>query len=370
MSMKKRMIVLMSGWLLGTCLAAHANPAKQYTVQKEGERVYQIAYENGIQTQAIIAANNLTPPYLLKAGQILIIPSPNEHIVGRGENLSDIANRHGVNVDVLAQENNISGPDGVKAGNILILPSRDTEAPSAYRTPQSTVATSSLAPLPLVKVAPALQKRQEEHGHKEHDRGLSEDLAAELRQEKENFDSSSEDSEPKKKLKLVKEEPTLEKKEPEKKAKKEEKKKKAAEEKKEKAEDEPKKETKKEAKKETLFIWPAEGTVIGEFGASGKDGINIDLPVGTNVKASAGGKVLYAGSELKDLGQLLLVSHDDGWITAYAHLSELQVGKGDKVKKGQVIALSGKTGAAKQPQLHFEIRKGKKPIDPLGKLSQ
>ncbi len=87
------------------------------------------------------------------------------------------------------------------------------------------------------------------------------------------------------------------------------------------------------------------------------------------MKAAAAGTVMYAGSELKGFGNLLLLKHQDGWVTAYAHNSELLVKKGDKVKQGQEIAKSGTPeGDAQQPQLHFEIRKVKQPIDPLTKL--
>ena len=361
--MKKTTLLLMSGWLFATSSLVYASPSKQVTVGAD-DTVYRIAYDNGITTHALIAANNLTPPYVLAPGQVLIVPSPHEHIVGRGETLRDVADTHGVNVDALAQENNISSPDAVRPGKTLVLPARDTVPHAEILTPQSAeIATSSLAPLPLVKVAPPSKGRKEGLVQK---KGLSQELAAELAQERETVDSAQ-TTEPqtpaKKKQVFVKDEPR-----PKKKDEKDttEKKKKKEEEKKEQPVTE-----KEEPKKDTLFIWPAEGPVISEFGANGKsDGINIELPVGSEVKASAAGEVMYAGGDLKDLGQLLLIKHQDKWVTAYAHLSELKVGKGDKVKKGQVIALSGKTGNAKQPQLHFEIRKGKKPIDPLGKLGQ
>lgn len=119
----------------------------------------------------------------------------------------------------------------------------------------------------------------------------------------------------------------------------------------------------------SLFDWPVQGRVIGSFGLSeaGKrnDGVNIAAPVGTPVRAAADGEVVYRGSELDGYGNLLLIKHDDGFVTAYAHNDAMLVKKGDRVRKGQVIAKVGQTGSAGEPQLHFEIRQNLKAIDPV-----
>ena len=119
----------------------------------------------------------------------------------------------------------------------------------------------------------------------------------------------------------------------------------------------------------SLFDWPVQGRMIGSFGLSeaGKrnDGVNIAAPVGTPVRAAADGEVVYRGSELEGYGNLLLVKHDDGFVTAYAHNDAMLVKKGDRVRKGQVIAKVGQSGSAKEPQLHFEIRQNLKAIDPV-----
>ena len=94
------------------------------------------------------------------------------------------------------------------------------------------------------------------------------------------------------------------------------------------------------------------------------DGINLAVPEGTPVKAADDGVVAYAGNELKGYGNLVLVRHSNGFVTAYAHASEIMVKRGDNVKRGQVIAKSGQTGSVTSPQLHFEIRKGATPVDP------
>jgi murein DD-endopeptidase MepM/ murein hydrolase activator NlpD len=117
------------------------------------------------------------------------------------------------------------------------------------------------------------------------------------------------------------------------------------------------------------FRWPVRGKVITSYGAktNGKsnDGINLAVPEGTPVKAAEDGVVAYSGNELKGYGNLVLVRHSNGYVTAYAHASELLVKRGDSIKRGQVIAKSGQSGEVSSPQLHFEIRKGSSPVDPL-----
>jgi murein DD-endopeptidase MepM/ murein hydrolase activator NlpD len=117
------------------------------------------------------------------------------------------------------------------------------------------------------------------------------------------------------------------------------------------------------------FRWPANGRVIAGFGPTThgqqNDGINIAVPENTPVKAAEEGVVAYAGSELKGYGNLVLVRHSNGYVTAYAHAKELLVKRGDQVKRGQVIARSGQTGNVNAPQLHFEVRKGASPLDPI-----
>ncbi len=122
-----------------------------------------------------------------------------------------------------------------------------------------------------------------------------------------------------------------------------------------------------------LFRWPVQGRVISAFGAGAdtrkNDGINIAVPTGTSVKAAKEGTVVYAGSELRTFGKLILVRHADGWVSAYAHNDELLVRRGDTVTRGQTIAKAGSTGEVSTPQVHFELRRDMKPVDPLKYLS-
>lgn len=116
--------------------------------------------------------------------------------------------------------------------------------------------------------------------------------------------------------------------------------------------------------------WPARGDVIRAFKVDGNDGIDIALPEGTDIKAVEKGIVIYAGDGLKAFGNTVLVRHEDGMVTVYGHLSELKKKRGEKVRRGDVIGKSGKTGAAPGPQLHFEVRKQSKPVDPAAYLSE
>ncbi len=116
------------------------------------------------------------------------------------------------------------------------------------------------------------------------------------------------------------------------------------------------------------FLWPVRGRVVSGYGPRSKglynDGIDISAPEGTAVRASENGVVAYAGDDLKAFGNMLLIRHAGGWVTAYAYNERLLVKRGDVVRKGQTVALVGSTGTVTRPQLHFEMRRGKRTFDP------
>jgi murein DD-endopeptidase MepM/ murein hydrolase activator NlpD len=121
------------------------------------------------------------------------------------------------------------------------------------------------------------------------------------------------------------------------------------------------------------FRWPVRGRIISGFGAKANgeknDGINLAVPEGTSVKAVEAGTVIYAGNELANYGNLVLVRHADGWVSAYAHNKDILVKRGDKVRRGQTVAHAGMSGSVSSPQVHFELRKGAKPVNPLDYLA-
>jgi len=116
------------------------------------------------------------------------------------------------------------------------------------------------------------------------------------------------------------------------------------------------------------FLWPVRGHVLAAYGSgrdgTRNDGINIAAPRGAAVEAADGGVVAYAGNEVRGYGNLILVKHPNGWISAYGHCDQILVKRGDKVARGQTIARVGSTGNVAEPQLHFELRRGNRAVDP------
>jgi murein DD-endopeptidase MepM/ murein hydrolase activator NlpD len=116
------------------------------------------------------------------------------------------------------------------------------------------------------------------------------------------------------------------------------------------------------------FLLPVEGRILSDFGPKSgglhNDGINIAAPLGTPIRATADGTVAYAGDGLPGFGNLVLIKHDDGWTSAYAHAKSIAVKRGDTVRQGQIIGEIGATGTVTEPQLHFELRQHDRAVDP------
>jgi murein DD-endopeptidase MepM/ murein hydrolase activator NlpD len=117
-----------------------------------------------------------------------------------------------------------------------------------------------------------------------------------------------------------------------------------------------------------VFLWPVHGNILAAYGSksdgSHNDGINISAARGAAVVAADAGVVAYTGNELRGYGNLVLIKHANGWISAYAHCDQVLVKRGEKVSRGQVIARVGSTGNVSEPQLHFELRRGQHAVDP------
>ncbi len=290
-----------------------------------------------VSAAAIMQANGYKGPRALSPGQQLIIPhptasvaaapalaapvskpvavasaAPSVHVVNHGDTLLSIARRNHVSVAELARANNLEPSTKLKLGMKLTVPGAKAAAVAPAVQPGAVAAAQpAVAPAPPTTKIAAATAGPPQTAH----------LAQATT----------------------------------------------------KLEDTPAAETSVKASEATgalpTFRWPVRGKVITAYGAkaNGKanDGINLAVPEGTPVKAAEDGVVAYSGNELKGYGNLVLVRHANGYVTAYAHASELLVKRGDTIKRGQVIAKSGQSGEVGSPQLHFEIRKGSSPVDPL-----
>ena len=295
-----------------------------------GETLEMISRQHGVPVSALMQANNITSPAMVRPGDHLVIPrrSPSTaaytppatriastapgmpvgaprtalapttgmHVVAPGETLHSIARLYGKSVMVLAKANNIPPDTMVKVGERIIVP--DVQPGSA------------IAPRAQASVAPPAGQNLANAESPHSARVATPEAPAQ--------------------------ETTIKTAEP--------------------------------AGGLPSFRWPVRGRVIAGFGPTPNglqnDGINLAVPEGTPVKAAEDGVVAYAGNELKGYGNLVLVRHANGFVTAYAHASDILVKRGETVKRGQVIAHSGQTGNVTSPQLHFEIRKGSTPVDP------
>ena len=297
-----------------------------------------LAKRYNVSAAAILQANGYKGPRVLSPGQQLIIPRqtavaaaapalapaaskpvaaaaapPSVHIVNRGDTLMSIARRNNVPVAELARANNLDQSAKLSLGMKLTVPGSKSAAAAPVAQPVAAAPAQPVAPVaaPATKMAAAGGPPQ----------------SARLASATTN---------------VVEEKPVVE----------------AASVKPSEA-----------TGALPTFRWPVRGKVITSYGAktNGKsnDGINLAVPEGTPVKAAEDGVVAYSGNELKGYGNLVLVRHSNGYVTAYAHASELMVKRGDTIKRGQIIAKSGQSGEVGSPQLHFEIRKGSSPVDPL-----
>lgn len=300
-----------------------APPPSSVQVQS-GDTLYGISRRYGVPMKGIIQTNNLQPPYTLHVGQALVMPRPLSHVVRRGDTLYGIARTYQVDMNAMARINRLEPPYLIQVGQFLMLPDSDQEPRRGAGTVQ-TAATPVSAPKPGAKpTAPAAPRAEPQVA----DSGAPSRTA-----------TATPSSKP------AASRPTVTAKPPA-----------------------------PPARTASAFAWPLSGKVVSRFGGkadgSRNDGINIAASRGATVKAAENGVVVYAGNELKGFGNLLLVKHADDWMTAYAHNELLTVKKGDTVKRGQAIARVGSTGNVSTPQLHFEIRRGSKAVDPLDHLGR
>ncbi|MEQ8356955.1 MAG: peptidoglycan DD-metalloendopeptidase family protein [Kiloniellaceae bacterium] len=286
---------------------AAAAPAGGGYVVAQGDSLYGIARRFGLPIRAVIDANRMQPPYALRIGQRLAIPDAQVHEVAPGDTVFNIAQRYNVDRSELVRLNGIEAPYSIPLGQKLILPTPDSAAePAAMAVAYNPAPDTALA----AESAPPPAAEAPQPARSTAARSTAATRAA-----------------------LAKLPPRA----------------------------------------GATFLWPVQGTLLSPFGAKEggehNDGINIAAPRGTTVRAAENGVVAYAGDELKGFGKLLLVKHDGGWVTAYAHNDDLLVGPGDSVRRGQSIARVGSSGNVDRPQLHFEVRRGTKAVNPETQLA-
>jgi len=274
--------------------------AHEVTVRR-GDTLSEIALRNGVPTRELAAANNLRAPFTIYSGQRLVIPGAPTHTVQRGESLSVIAARYDVDTRELARTNNIRRMDRIYVGQELVLPwSNGVSAPANHVTSVASNRPINNAPTTLARTERAAPAP----------RRVTPVAATTV---------SARDLAP-------------------------------------------------PPRSGQGFMWPVNGRIISEFGPKDEgqhnDGVNIAVPEGTPVRAADAGVVIYAGNEVPGYGNLVLIRHQNGYVTAYAHNSRLNVAQGHVVERGEIIALSGRTGRVTEPQVHFEVRRNTQAVNP------
>jgi len=322
-----------------------------------GDTLFAVSRRFNLPIQTIIRQNDLQPPYALRTGQVLSLPQQKIYQVEPGNTLYSISRTFDVDLTDLARANDLAAPYTVIAGQRLVIPSSG-EAPPAQQVPPvaatavPTRVAAAPAPAPADPAAPdapppgaataatgaaaaATDGSLVVVGEPEKAAPPAPAAAAPAAA------PSGPTTAPTSQAAVaaapaVPETPTAVPQPP--------------------------------PRSGGRFLWPVQGKVISDYGPVGdgrhNDGINIAASEGTPVKAAENGVVVYAGNELRGFGNLLLIKHDNGWVTAYAHNSRLLVSRGDTVKRGQTIAEVGATGNVSTPQLHFEVRKGSRAMDP------
>jgi len=336
------------------------NP-KDAVIVQQGETLYSIAKKNGVPLRDLIDTNNLEPPYALKAGSAIKIPFPNYHESREGETLYSISRMYDMKVNDVIALNNLKFPYPIYPGDkikivkdknkktesneIIVendkkIDNKKSEKNSQLALESKTKKENNIKPSEE-KAKEIVEKKNskeiEKYGFKP-----SEVRALEFQKKNDSSRTAQNIINPAKneivETKLSINKPI------------------------------DKDSIKKIANKTNRFSWPVRGEVISKFGPKSaglyNDGINIKASDGQAVSSSEDGIVAYVGSELKGYGNLVIVKHSGGWISAYAHLKNSAVAIGQKISKGQKIGNVGNSGKVKFPQLYFGLRKGRDAVNP------
>lgn len=316
--MKKVLAILILVPMLSGCYAGSRgiplfnNYGYNYTpnsvVVQKGDTLYNLSRKYEVPLRSLIEENNLSAPYTLSVGQNLRLPVRQTHTVVRGDTLYSISKKYDVDITSLSKLNSLDSPYTLNVGQTLALPD-SVSGIKKTQTVQNTPVQGDFSSYRIKQITALPTKN------------TSKTTAATPKNT--TISKKIAKTTPRKTVSTY---------------------------------------------RKSKFIWPVNGAVVSNFGVVGKgrrnDGINIKATTGTNVKAADKGVVAYAGSELKGFGNLVLIKHSDGYITAYAHNDKLYVKKGQAVLRGEKIATVGSTGSVNTPQLHFEVRAGKKAVNP------
>jgi murein DD-endopeptidase MepM/ murein hydrolase activator NlpD len=273
---------------------------------RRGDTLYGIARRHGIPIRKLIEANGLRPPYVIYPGKTLKTPGARIHIARAGETAYGVARRYGVDMGSLVRINNIRPPYRLRSGLRLRLPDAGTSNVARTSRPYRTEQDQTITTVRPVRGPSSFPKKTT----------VSRQPAPQ---------------------------PTWNRPAPR-----------------------PLKAPPRRSGRK--FLWPVKGKIIVAFGPRKggfhNDGLNIAARAGTPIKAAENGVVAYVGNQLQGFGNLVLIKHSGGWMTAYAHGSKVFVRRGSVVKRGQTIARVGRTGNVNKPQLHFELRRGDRAVDP------
>ncbi|HPD83318.1 MAG: LysM peptidoglycan-binding domain-containing M23 family metallopeptidase [Alphaproteobacteria bacterium] len=282
-----------------------------------GDTIYKIAENYHLPMREIITLNKIEAPYVLNTGYRVKLPPPNEYRVRKGDSVYSIARMYETSVNRLVELNNLQPPYVVKRGQKLRLPTPTLKAQQQQAMAQRAVYDE---PIASARVAPV-----EREGVVTSSAAKTPDTYPPQPEAKATVQQASTA-----RAKIPNQTPKL--------------------------------------SGNGKFMQPVNGQIVSSFGpkADGlhNDGINIKAVRGTAVRAAENGVVVYTGDELKSYGNLILVRHEGGMMSAYAHLDKTLVKRGDTITRGQSIGTVGSTGQVDSPQLHFEIRKGSTPVNP------
>jgi murein DD-endopeptidase MepM/ murein hydrolase activator NlpD len=311
--------------------------ARTGTVRVEpGMTLYSIARVNQVSVAELAHANNLAAPYSVSIGQTLVVPgrgnavapqpafakpdttvaaSGGVHTVRAGETLYSLGRTYGVHPFTIARMNGLSNNEALRQGQTLRIPKNGSGTAPVVATINKH--PEHAAPVPNTASAD-LDNDNEAASQPQTNVAAAEPKTVEQQPQQQQMVDNQQ--------------------------------------------------TAQEAGS-LSFRWPVKGRVISGYGSKPgglrNEGINIAVPEGTDVRSAEAGVVAYAGNELKGYGNLILIRHEGGWVTAYAHNKDLFVKRGDTVKRGDVIAKAGQTGSVSSPQVHFEVRKGATAMDPM-----